>query len=87
MDAPLKVTIHDPELNKDRTGILFMKGRNDGWGILCDDGTFIFVDEEAPKMKDVYCVEMRQSFITKGYVCMSRHVHRPIYEECKLVKH
>jgi hypothetical protein len=85
MDAPVKLTIHDPENGKDRVGILFITGRNEGWGILCDDGSYIFVEEESVKMKDVFCVEMRQSFLTRGFVCVSRRVHRPIYEECKLV--
>ncbi len=85
MDAPIKVTVTDPDTGKERQGIVFLTGKNEGWGILCDDGTYIFVDDEQIKSKDVFCVEVRQSFLTRGYLCVSRRVKRPIYEECKLV--
>jgi hypothetical protein len=85
LNAPVKVTIYDPELKKDRVGIIFPDGKSDGWGILCDDGTFIFLDEHEVKAKDLFCSELRQSFLLKGYLCVSRNVKRPIYEECKIV--
>jgi hypothetical protein len=85
MDAPIKVTITDPRTGKERLGILFITGKNEGWGILCDDGTYLFVDEEQVKTKDVFCVEVRQSFLTRGFLCASTRVKRPIYDECRLV--
>lgn len=84
MDAPVKITIHDPKIG-DRVGIMFITGLNDGWGIMCDDGSYVYIDTYDPKLKDVTCIEIRQSFINRGMLCISRKSHRPIYEECKMV--
>jgi hypothetical protein len=79
--VPVKITVHDPVLKKDRVAILFMRHDKTGWGIFCDDGTYVIVEEKA--LPGIECYDLRNSFVSRSYLCISRKVHRPIYEECK----
>ncbi len=82
--VPVKLTIYDPVLKKDRVTILFMRPDKTGWGILCDDGTYIVIeDKPVPGME---CYDLRNSFVSHSQLCVSRKVKRPIYEECNAFK-
>ncbi len=79
--VPVKITVNDPVLKKDRVAILFMRSDKTGWGVLCDDGTYVAIeDKPVPAME---CYDLRNSFVRHSYLCLNRKVKRPIYEECK----
>ncbi len=82
--VPVKLTIHDPIIDKDRIVILYLRNDRTGWGETCDDGTFVVIENEPVPGMD--CYDVRNSFVRHSYLCLSRKVHRPIYDECKSFK-
>jgi hypothetical protein len=79
--VPIKLTVHDPVLNKDRIVILYLRNDHTGYGITCDDGTYVVVEDQPIPLMD--CYDLRNSFIRRSYLCFSRKVHRPIWADCK----
>ncbi len=79
--VPVKLTINDPVLKKERVVIIYLRIDHTGFGITCDDGTYVALEDAPVPMMD--CYDVRNNFLRHSYLCFSRKVHRPIWQECK----